>query len=73
MPYKHKEWVAGCKAHPGNIVEPASLAVVQAELDLANYDLHQSLPQEAIKEGKLSSLQIESIIKAVSSYLLFLR
>ena len=66
LPYKHREWVEGCKPHPGNIVEPASLAVIEA-LSGSQYDVASSLPPAAIKEGRLSSLQLESIIKAVST------
>lgn len=66
LPYEHKEWIPGCLSHPGNIVEPASLAAIDSVLhDTADVD--QTIPADTVKTGKLSSLQLESIIKAVSS------
>lgn len=60
------EWVTGCRPHPGNIVEPASLAVIESVLDNEGEDISQSLPGETITAGHLSSLQLESVRKAVS-------
>ena len=56
----------GCQPHPGNIVEPASLAVIESVLGADGEDISESLPTETIKSGKLSSLQLESVLKAVS-------
>ncbi|KAF6018566.1 hypothetical protein EB796_023110 [Bugula neritina] len=67
LPYQYKEWLPGCVKHPGNIVEPASLAVVDCASDL-NSDLSQSLPPETVAQGKLSSLQLESIVKAAQRH-----
>lgn len=66
LPYEHREWIAHCVPHPGNIVEPASLAVIES-VPKDSSNVSQALSPAAVKEGKLSSLQLESIIKAVSS------
>ena len=66
LPYRHVDWVPGCQPHPGNIVEPASLAVIESVLSADGEDISESLPTETIKSGKLSSLQLESVLKAVS-------
>lgn len=65
LPYQHREWIPGCVKHPGNIVEPASLAVIES-ISVGDSDIAQSLPEAAVSKGKLSSLQLESIAKAVS-------
>ena len=55
----------GCMPHPGNIVEPASLAAT-GSVPEETADIVSTLPESTISQGKLSSLQLESIIKAVS-------
>lgn len=68
LPYQHVNWLPGCQPHPGNIVEPASLAVIESTLEPDGEDISESLPKHAITTGSLSSLQLESVIKAVSTY-----
>ncbi|XP_065178274.1 uncharacterized protein LOC135808951 [Sycon ciliatum] len=48
--------------HPGKIVEAASLAA--QPLPPATYPLCDSLPEELIKSGRLSALQLEGILYA---------
>ncbi|ESO98737.1 hypothetical protein LOTGIDRAFT_158685 [Lottia gigantea] len=60
--YKHREVVAGCKPHPGDIVEAGPLAALS--LPSEYYPICDSLPKEIILEGKLSSLQLEGVIHA---------
>lgn len=67
LPYKHVDWIPKCQPHPGNIVEPASLAVIDSALSPSDgEDISESLPSDAVTGGKLSSLQLESVLKAVS-------
>ncbi|XP_067930310.1 uncharacterized protein [Watersipora subatra] len=63
LPYVHRELVPGCMPHPGNIVEPASLAAT-GSVPEETADIVSTLPESTISQGKLSSLQLESIIKA---------
>ncbi|KAK7104354.1 uncharacterized protein [Littorina saxatilis] len=60
--YKHREVVKGCQPHPADIVEAAPLAAL--ELPKESYPIRDSLPEEAITQGKLSCLQLEGIIHA---------
>ncbi|XP_025103699.1 protein FORGETTER 1-like [Pomacea canaliculata] len=60
--YRHREVVAGCKPHPADIVEAAPLAAL--DLPKEYYPITDSLTEEAIKECRLSSLQLEGIIHA---------
>ncbi|XP_076442125.1 uncharacterized protein LOC143281076 isoform X2 [Babylonia areolata] len=68
--YKHRDVVKGCLPHPGDIVEAAPLAA----LDLPNeyYPITDSLPPEAITEGKLSCLQLEGIVHACQRHQMIL-
>lgn len=52
-------------------MEPASLAVIDSEL-INDYDITQSLPLKTIEEGALSSLQLESVIKAAHRHKILL-
>ena len=62
--YQYKEILKGCKPHPGDIVEAGSLAALAPPP--VTYPLADSLPEELITGGKLSSLQLEGIVYAVS-------
>eukprot|EP00794_Sanderia_malayensis_P010733 gene10733-11882_t len=50
----------GAVKHPGDIVEAGSLAA--QSLPDADYDLLTGIPEETIREGKLSDLQLEGIL-----------
>eukprot|EP00731_Ephydatia_muelleri_P029060 Em0020g704a len=56
--------------HPADVVEAASLADVP--LPPAHYNLWQSLPEELLLSGKLSSLQLEGILYACQRHLTIL-
>ncbi|XP_074658013.1 uncharacterized protein LOC141910988 [Tubulanus polymorphus] len=60
--YRHNEVVAGCRPHPGDIVEAGSLAAIS--LPPAVYDLTASIPERVIKDCLLSSLQLEGVLHA---------
>ncbi|KAK2165678.1 hypothetical protein NP493_1355g00011 [Ridgeia piscesae] len=60
--YKHRNILPGCRPHPGEIVEPGSLSALN--LPPANYPIEDSLPQDVITSGRLSSLQLEGILYA---------
>ncbi|KAK7504954.1 hypothetical protein BaRGS_00003982 [Batillaria attramentaria] len=68
--YRHRPVVEGCQPHPGDIVEAAPLAAL--DLPKEYYPITDSLPKEAISEGKLSSLQLEGIIHACQRHQMIL-
>eukprot|EP00124_Ichthyophonus_hoferi_P002527 Ihof_evm6s175 gene=Ihof_evmTU6s175 len=57
--YKCRSLQAGIQ-HPGNIMEGASLAAMM--LPTAAYPLFEILPKSIVEEGKLSNLQLESVM-----------
>lgn len=65
--YQHKEIVKGCCPHPGDIVEAGPLAALSQPDPM--YPLTESLPEEVIKEGKLSSLQLEGVLYACQQHM----
>eukprot|EP00941_MAST-03F_sp_MAST-3F-sp1_P001903 g1903.t1 len=54
--------------HPGEIVEPSALAGVRLPEHGKDYPLRDSLPQDIIKNGKLSALQLESVVYACNRH-----
>lgn len=68
--YKHREVVPGCQPHPGDIVEAAPLAAL--DLPKEYYPITDSLPAEAVTQGKLSSLQLEGIVHACQRHQMIL-
>ncbi|XP_052821363.1 protein strawberry notch homolog 1-like [Mya arenaria] len=68
--YLHREVLAGCKPHPGDIVEAGPLAAITPP-DV-HYPLADSLPAEIIQGGKLSSLQLEGVIQACQRHQMLL-
>ncbi|XP_062605521.1 uncharacterized protein LOC134267315 [Saccostrea cucullata] len=65
--YQHREIVKGCCPHPGDIVEAGPLAAL-SQPD-PTYPLTDSLPEEVIREGKLSSLQLEGVLYACQQHM----
>lgn len=60
----------GIQNHPGDIVEAGCLAAQQ--LPKAKYGLFESLPQDLIKTGKLSDLQLEGVLFACQRHQMIL-
>ncbi|PAA86219.1 hypothetical protein BOX15_Mlig026843g2, partial [Macrostomum lignano] len=60
--FRHIELLPGAKPHPGNVVESDCLATV--DLPPAVFPLADSLPSEAVTEGRLSSLQLQGVLYA---------
>jgi len=58
--YKPSVKVAGTKAHPGNLVESAAMASVEAP----PADYVPSIPKEVLAAGNLSDAQMETIVRA---------
>ncbi|CAH3176338.1 unnamed protein product [Porites lobata] len=71
----------GIKHHPGDIVEAGCWAIIHSilpedslfsqcstaqQLPRAKYQLFKSLPQDLVETGKLSDLQLEGVLYAVS-------
>ncbi len=56
--------------HPGYVVEASSLAAVS--LPSPTYPIHESIPREAVADGKLSTLQLESVLYACQRHLAIL-
>ena len=63
--YENKELLPGSQPHPGDIVEAAPLAALA--LPLPTYPLADSIPAQLVHDCKLSSLQLEGVLYAVSS------
>eukprot|EP00911_Craspedida_sp_UC1_P000088 UC1_evm1s74 len=56
--------------HPGSVVESSTLSAVP--MPPGTYPLRESLPEELINEGKLSSLQLEGVLYACQRHQIIL-
>ncbi|XP_071949493.1 uncharacterized protein [Antedon mediterranea] len=64
--YEPSAIIPEAKPHPGAIVEAASLA--DLALPPPTYNLQDSLPEELVKSGKLSNLQLQGILYACQKH-----
>ncbi|GAB1353146.1 hypothetical protein MASR1M12_18800 [Erysipelotrichia bacterium] len=62
--YRPSVTVQGAKKHPGKLVESAAMAAVQP----AKVNYTPKIPAEAVKAGKISDAQLESVIRAGNNH-----